>query len=74
MVVFEIESWARSGDRLSNLLYHRVRMAKEVQLHMWISFLEGVVTALRGQDDRRHRPSTPEATWRIRSERPGDRG
>ena len=40
---FEIESWARSGDALSNLLYHRLRMAKEVQAHMWISFLEGVV-------------------------------
>jgi hypothetical protein len=37
---FEIESWARSGDRLSNLLYHRLRMAKEIQLHMWTSFLE----------------------------------
>jgi Domain of unknown function (DUF1990) len=39
---FEIESWARSGDRLSNLLYHHLRMAKEVQLHMWTSFLEQV--------------------------------
>lgn len=47
IISFEIESWARSGDRLSNLLYHRIRMAKEVQLHMWISFLEGV-TALSG--------------------------
>lgn len=47
IIAFEIESWARSGDRLSNLLYHRIRMAKEVQLHMWISFLEGV-TALSG--------------------------
>lgn len=47
VLAFEIESWARSGDRLSNLLYHRIRMAKEVQLHMWISFLEGV-TALSG--------------------------
>jgi hypothetical protein len=43
MIAFEIESWARSGDRLSNLLYHKVRMAKEVQLHMWASFLEGTI-------------------------------
>jgi Domain of unknown function (DUF1990) len=42
MLSFEIESWARSGDRLSNLLYHHLRMAKEVQLHMWTSFLEQV--------------------------------
>jgi uncharacterized protein DUF1990 len=39
---FEIESWARSGDRLSNVLYTHLRMAKEVQLHMWTSFLEQV--------------------------------
>ena len=39
---FEIESWARSGDRLSNLLYHHLRMAKEVQLHMWTETCLGV--------------------------------
>src|SRR3954447_17651801 len=39
-LVFEIESWARSADRLGHVLYNGVRMAKEVQLHMWISFLE----------------------------------
>ncbi len=42
LMVFEIESWTRSADQLSNLLYHRARMAKEIQAHMWISFLEGV--------------------------------
>jgi hypothetical protein len=46
---FEIESWARSGDRLSNLLYHKLRMAKEVQLHMWTSFLERVAKASGGR-------------------------
>ena len=46
---FEIESWARSADRLADLLYHRARMAKEVQLHMWISFLEGVVSLSGGR-------------------------
>ena len=35
-----VESWARSGDRLSRLLYQNLRMAKEVQLHMWTSVLE----------------------------------
>ena len=42
MLVFTIESWARSGDRLSNLMYQQLRMAKEVQLHLWTSFLEHV--------------------------------
>jgi hypothetical protein len=39
-VRFEIESWARSGDRLSWLLFDRVRLAKEMQLHMWTHFCE----------------------------------
>ncbi len=39
-IEFTIESWARSGDRFSQLLYQNLRMAKEVQLHMWTSFLE----------------------------------
>ncbi|MGI8713510.1 MAG: DUF1990 family protein [Solirubrobacteraceae bacterium] len=46
-LTFEIESWARSADRFVDLLYQRVHMAKEIQLHMWISFLEGV-TKLSG--------------------------
>ena len=46
---FEIESWARSGDRLSNLLYNHLRMAKEVQLHMWTSFLEKVARLAGGR-------------------------
>jgi Domain of unknown function (DUF1990) len=48
-VVFEIESWARSGSPLVNLLYHRLRMAKEVQAHMWMSFLERVVQLAGGR-------------------------
>ncbi len=49
LIVFEIESWARSADRIVDLLYSRVRMAKEIQLHMWISFLEGVVSLSGGR-------------------------
>ena len=48
-MVFEIESWARSADRFADLLYHRVGMAKEIQLHMWISFLEGVARLAGGR-------------------------
>jgi hypothetical protein len=48
-VVFEIESWARSSSAFVNLLYHRLRMAKEVQAHMWISFLERVVKLAGGR-------------------------
>ncbi|HVF14876.1 MAG TPA: DUF1990 family protein [Acidimicrobiales bacterium] len=48
-LVFTIESWARSGDRLSRLLYEGLGMAKEVQLHMWTSFLERVVRLAGGR-------------------------
>jgi len=48
-LTFAIESWARSGDRISNLLYHHLRMAKEVQLHMWTSFLERVADLAGGR-------------------------
>lgn len=46
---FEIESWARSGDWLSDLLYARVRISKEVQLHMWSSVLRRVVDLAAGR-------------------------
>jgi hypothetical protein len=46
---FEIESWARSGDRLSELLYDRLHLSKEVQFHMWTSFLERVVKLSGGR-------------------------
>jgi uncharacterized protein (UPF0548 family) len=46
---FEIESWARSGDRLSDAVYSHLRLAKEVQLHMWTSVLGKVVEIARGK-------------------------
>jgi hypothetical protein len=49
LLEFRIESWARAGDRLSNLLYDRLRMSKEVQLHMWTSVLERVATLAGGR-------------------------
>lgn len=52
-LVFTIESWARSGDRLSDLLYAHLRIAKEVQLHMWVSVLDRVAELSGG---RRHGP------------------
>ncbi len=34
---------------MSDVLYRRARMAKEIQLHMWVSFLEGVVKMSGGR-------------------------
>jgi hypothetical protein len=49
LLEFRIESWARAGDRLSNLLYDHLRMSKEVQLHMWTSVLEQVAELSGGR-------------------------
>jgi uncharacterized protein DUF1990 len=49
LLEFRIESWARAGDRLSNLLYDRLRMSKEIQLHMWTSVLERVAELAGGR-------------------------
>jgi hypothetical protein len=48
-VRFTIESWARSGDQLSRIMYQRLHMAKEVQFHMWTSFLERVAKLAGGR-------------------------
>lgn len=46
---FTIESWARSADVFADLLYQHLRMAKEIQLHMWTSFLERVAKIAGGR-------------------------
>jgi hypothetical protein len=49
LLEFRIESWARAGDRLSSLLYDRLRMSKEIQLHMWTSVIERVAELAGGR-------------------------
>ncbi len=49
-LLFEIDSWARSGDRLSHLLYDRLKLAKEIQLNLWVE------TCLRLARDTGGRP------------------
>ena len=49
MLEFTIESWARAGDRLSNLLFDRLRMSKEIQLHMWTSVIQRVAELAGGR-------------------------
>ena len=52
MIVFEIESWARSATRMVHLLYDTLRISKETQLHMWVSTLEGVARLAGGKMTR----------------------
>jgi hypothetical protein len=49
MIAFQVESWARTGDRLSAIAHDRLMMAKEVQLHMWSSVIERVAMYAGGQ-------------------------
>lgn len=49
LLEFEIELWACAGDRLVHLLYSHLRLAKEVQLNMWVRFCLSVVTASGGR-------------------------
>ena len=77
-LVFTIESWARSGDQLSRVMYQRVHMAKEVQLHLWTSFLERVGKAaggrLRGGIDIETRIVDDEGEAGEHGRSPGDPG
>jgi hypothetical protein len=49
LLEFTIESWARAGDRLSNLLFEHLRMSKEIQLHMWTSVIQRVAELSGGR-------------------------
>ncbi|HWO66193.1 MAG TPA: DUF1990 family protein [Umezawaea sp.] len=60
-VLFEIESWCRAGDRLSDLLYNRVGFAKEVQLNMWTHFCVRTAALAGG----RHRGGVTIRTRRL---------
>ena len=46
-----IEAWARGGNRLSYLLFDRLPLNKEVQLHMWTSVLEQLADLSGGRRD-----------------------
>jgi uncharacterized protein (UPF0548 family) len=50
-LVFTIESWARCGDRMFDLLYNRLPVAREVQLHMWSRFCARAATIAGGEPD-----------------------
>jgi hypothetical protein len=46
---FRIESWARSNGWLFHLLYHRLRLSKEVQMHMWAEFCQRAALVAGGK-------------------------
>jgi hypothetical protein len=52
LLIFEIESWARSKNRLVDALYDTLRISKETQLHMWTSVLQRVAELSGGRVTR----------------------
>ena len=48
-VVFEIEAWARPATRSVRLLYAHLRLAKEIQLNMWVRFCLAAVREAGGK-------------------------
>ena len=60
---FEIESWARAGDRLSDLLYNRLLLAKEIQLNMWSHFCVRVAALAGGRLSRGVTIRTRKVDW-----------
>ena len=48
-MVFQIESWARSGDPVFAVLYDRIPINRQIQQHMWVQFLERVAQISGGR-------------------------
>lgn len=46
---FEIETWAQPSTVLVNLLYTRLRLAKEMQLNMWVRYCLGAADFAGGR-------------------------
>lgn len=51
VLVFEIASTARSGDRVFSFLYDRLRVAREMQMVMWVTVCRDVAGLAGGQVD-----------------------
>ena len=62
---FVIESWARAGDRLSDLLYNRLRLAKEIQLNMWSHFCVRTAALAGGRPQGGITIRTRWVTWSL---------
>jgi hypothetical protein len=48
-LLFEVETWARPADRRVHLLYASLRLAKEIQLNMWVRFCLAAVRTAGGR-------------------------
>lgn len=46
---FRIDAWARPSTRLVNVLYTHLRLAKEIQLNMWVRFCRAAAATAGGR-------------------------
>ncbi|WP_237735772.1 DUF1990 family protein [Streptomyces sp. AA1529] len=46
---FHVEAWSRAGDWWADLLYSRLRVAKEIQFNMWVHFALGAAAIAGGR-------------------------
>lgn len=60
-LVFTVETWARSATRLVSFLYAHLRVAKEIQLNMWVRFCLAAARHAGG----RPRDGVEIVTWRV---------
>lgn len=59
-----IESWARSGDAVMDLLYDHVGIAKSLQTEMWVEACEAFATAVGGSAAGPVEVITERGRWR----------
>lgn len=52
-VEFRIESLARSGDEVFDVVYHRLGLGRVIQTEMWVQVLESAVSVSGGQQQGR---------------------
>jgi hypothetical protein len=48
-LAFEVETWARAANHRVDLLYSRLRLAKEIQLNMWVRLCQAVAARAGGR-------------------------
>ena len=68
---FSIETWSRPGDREAAVAFDHLKIAKEVQLHMWTQFCVTMCELANGHLDGAIQVRTRRASWPPRAAQTG---
>lgn len=60
---FAIEAWSRPGDPLAALVFDHLKIAKEIQLHVWTQFCVAMCELANGRLEGPVRVRTRRARW-----------